>query len=315
MIYLVAGENAYEADRKVRELSAGFSGTVERYDGSVMTLEDLAGVMTGGSLFAAQRFVVVKGLATNKEVWTKLGEWTKESANDDLTLVLIEPVADKRTKAYKTLAKHSTVIVVDPWTDRQLRDVESWTDRLAQKLGVVLSPDLLKQVCTRAIVLSASGKPVVDQYVIYRALTSLQGLGKVSLDHIETVLPADTYANVFELLALALSGEDEAIRTTLLRLRQADDAYKIIGLVSSQWTQFVALSVTQRPSNEVAHDLGAHPFVVQKLAVYRGRIGTGKVAELTRLLADLDARLKSSALDPWLALDRFLHQLANDAKK
>lgn len=315
VIYLVAGENAYEADRKVRELAAGFSGTVEKFDGSTMTLEELAGVMAGGSLFAQQRFVVVRGLAANKAAWNKLGEWAEGLANEDLTLVVMEPTVDKRTKTYKTLAKHATVVAAEPWTDRHMRDAEAWADRLAQQMGVVLPPGLLAQVCTRAIVLNTAGKPVIDQYLIYRALTTLQGAGKVSQDQIDTVLPPDSYANVFELLTLALRGNHEEMRSMLSRLRRSDDAYKIIGLVSSQWVQFVVLSATKKPPADVARDLGVHPFAIQKLAAYRGSVGAGQVVRLTGLLADLDARLKSSSLDPWVALDRFLHQLASDVRE
>ncbi len=76
----------------------------ETIDVDRLNLNSLADIVRGTSLFRETRLVVLRQLSEHKELWTKLGDWARD-VSADTTLVLVETKPDKRTKAYKTLAR------------------------------------------------------------------------------------------------------------------------------------------------------------------------------------------------------------------
>lgn len=92
-------------------------------------------------------------------------------------------------------------------------------------------------------------------------------------------------------------------------LRQTDDAYKTMGLLSSQVMQFVALVYADKPSAEVAKDIGAHPFVLSKLMPLARRSSQVEVRRLITIIAKTDQQIKSSGQDPWLLIERCLLEI------
>lgn len=310
MIYLLVGANSYRLDQSLREIIAKQPADPEYYSGEDMTLEDLADIMTGQSLFAQRRVVVIRGAAANKPLWDKLGEWVGR-LSDETTLVLVEPAVDKRTKGYKTLASHAQVIEAADWTDRQAGEARQWVRAFATERGGKITPEQETAMVERAIRTNDANKQVIDQGVLHKALEAIVHAGEpVTNDMIDAVLPPSTYANVFSLLEMAVRGEQELLGRALERLRHSDDPYKIMGLLASQWAQLVAANIADRPSAAVASELKIAPFAAQSSARLAERISQGELKRYTRLLADLDYQMKSLSLDPWLAVERFLLQLA-----
>jgi len=281
---------------------------VERADGEAMTIESLAGILMGGSLWSIERRVVVRGLSDNKPVWDKLGEWIDRD-HSDLTLILVEPTVDKRTKTYKTLAKYAKVIQVAEWTDRSIGEAREWTRHQATKLDVRLAPRQIEAIVERAMMLNAAGKWTIDQYMIHRALGALPTGEETPDEAIDAVLPPSSFTNVFNLLETAVSGSRDALTEALERLKHSEDPYKILGLVASQWANIVAIKYATAPPSQVASDIGVSPFAMQGAAKLAGRIPNAKIVHLTALLADMDIQTKSTMFDPWLALERFLYSV------
>ncbi|NCQ54469.1 hypothetical protein GW791_03475, partial [Candidatus Saccharibacteria bacterium] len=95
MITLITGENSFEVERALASIADSFDGNVERIDGSDLQLTQLPDILMGVSLFAIARTVVIRGLSTNKPIWTVFGDWLPR-ISDDIHLVLVEPKPDKR---------------------------------------------------------------------------------------------------------------------------------------------------------------------------------------------------------------------------
>lgn len=309
MLYLIVGSNAYQADREVERLQRAFAGEAERYDGETMTLETLAGLAQGQSLFSEKRLVIIRGLAQNKSLWEKAGDMLKDTS-DDTTLVLVEPMPDKRTKTYKALAKLAKAITVDEWSERQQSDAQAWLREEAKKRGLQLTSPDVAAIIERAIVQHDSGKRAIDQYAIVSVLERLPVGEKVSEAMIDAMLPPSTQANVFGLLELALMRKSTELARALERLQHVEDAYKVTALVISQWAQLVAVKFAEKPPSSVATDIGAAPFAVQRMAQLAGQLSAGDTQRFTELLADTDMAAKSTGLDPWTLLERFLNELA-----
>lgn len=309
MIYLITGGNAYQIDVETRRL-LGDGSDVERFDGETMTIESLAGVLTGISLWGAERRVLIRGLSENKLVWDKLGEWASRDSSD-LTLVLVESHIDKRTKTYKALARFSKVIQTSEWTDRSVGEAQEWTRMQAKKRDVRLSSRQVEAIVERAMALNMAGKWVIDQYMIHHALVLLPTGVEAPDEAIDAVLPPSGFSNVFMLLETAIAGKQDALMQAIERLKHSEDAYRVIGLVASQWANIVAIKFAHVPPDQVAGDVGASPFALQSAAKLATKVSAEKVRTLTRLLADMDLQTKSTMLDPWLALERFLYTVAS----
>ena len=78
------------------------------------------------------------------------------------------------------------------------------------------------------------------------------------------------------------------------------------GLLSSQVFQLAALAVTSKPANEVASDIGAHPFALSKLAPHAKQLGHSRTRQIVRIFADTDISMKSTGADPWLLIEKAL---------
>jgi DNA polymerase III delta subunit len=84
----------------------------------------------------------------------------------------------------------------------------------------------------------------------------------------------------------------------------------VFGLLCSQAFQLAALAAADKPGSEVARDIGAHPFALQKLAPHVKRLGRGGTRRVIESFAQADDRLKSGPADPWVLIDQALARIA-----
>lgn len=302
MITLVTGENSFENERKLKQLVAAFNGTPERFDGAALELRQLPDLLMGGTLFASERLVIVRGLSENKTLWNDFGDWTAR-VSDDVHLVLVESKPDKRTKTYKQLQKAAEVHESKVWTDRDTLMAQRWVEQEAASLGFNLD-----KKCMRLLVERVG----VDQWLLYQALEKLAVIQTVTPEIIEDIIEANPMENVFNVFEGALRGDAVKVSKMLETLEFSEDPYRLFGLLSTQGFQLAALCVAEgRVSAEVAKDLGAHPFALSKLAPYASKLGPMGGKKIIAAFAEADAGMKTSAEDPWLLIERLLVKIAN----
>ena len=99
MLRIFYGDDRVKAQAEIKKF---FGGEYEVFEGVDLTAEDLPSVFLGVSLFAEKRKILIKDLGENKAAWEKLPEYTKTEHD----VVVWESKLDKRTVAYKTLAKN-----------------------------------------------------------------------------------------------------------------------------------------------------------------------------------------------------------------
>lgn len=296
MITLLTGENNFEITRALDALIAAFDGTVERIDGSRLETKQLPDLLMGGTLFADTRLVVIKGMSENKSVWGDMAEWLLR-ISDDVHLVLVEAKPDKRTKAYKDIAKRATVKEFTAWTDRDRQQAEAWASKEAACQGVSLDKKSAHALVDRV---------GVDQWQLFHAIEKLALLDTVTPDTIAEIIEANPSENVFNLLDAALRGNRQRVTEMLRTLEQTDDPYMVFGLLSSQVFQLAALAVSDKPGSEVAKDIGAHPFALSKLSPYATTVGRAGAKRIVTRFADADTAMKTTAVDPWIQIERAL---------
>jgi DNA polymerase-3 subunit delta len=300
MITLLTGENSFENERVLRAVTSSFDGVVERVDGAELELKQLPDLLMGVSLFADKRLVVIKNLSENKPLWSQFGDWLPR-ISPDIHLVLSESKPDKRTKTYKDLQKVAEVHESKLWTDRDVATVEQWTISEAKQLGFSLD-----KKCAQFLVKRVG----VDPWLLSQALEKLAVIETVSLEVIEEIIEPNPTENVFMLFESALKGDAPKVKRMLGTLETTEDAYRLLGLLSGQAVQLAVLALSDKPSAEVAKDMGVHPYALSKLAPAAKRLGRAGTKKIIAAFAEADEAAKSSATDPWLLVERALIKVA-----
>ncbi|HEV7952378.1 MAG TPA: DNA polymerase III subunit delta [Candidatus Saccharimonadales bacterium] len=301
MITILSGENSFEVQRALRVIIHGFGGAVEKVDGSELELKQLPDLLMGGTLFADKRLIVIKQLSDNKAIWPIFSDWLPR-VSDDIHLVLVESKLDKRTKTYKDLQKIATVTEYPAWTERDTSKAEQWV------AGEARAHDMDIDSASVRLLVQRVG---ADQWLLYQALQKLSVLDVITQERIIDIIEANPIENVFDLFESALRGNSAKVKQMIATLELSEDPYRLFGLLSGQAFQLAALAVAgDKPSAQVAKDLGVHPYGLSKLSSHAHHLGRLGVKRVIGAFAEADAGMKSSAIDPWLLIERALIKTA-----
>ncbi len=297
MIFLLYGENEFAKRQKLAEL---VGVEAERYDGEELDAATLRDILQGQTLFVTERTVVISNLSDNSELWANFPEL---AAQTDTTIILLETKPDKRTKTYKWLTKQAEVQECVPFGERDGAKVSAWlVQRAKQAHKVTLTNDQAQLIVERL------GH---DQLRLDKFLEQLALADTIDEDLIRALLPMAKSESAFELFEAVLDGDKKAVKNIIHYLETTggdDAAYQTLGLVTSQLTTLAGL-VLGGSQTEVASDLGAHPFVVRKLANRASQIDRQKLRKMIVALAYADQQMKATSVSPWLLLEAALIEM------
>lgn len=296
MIYFFIGENSFEIERRVRDLTVSFDGNIERFDGAELTIGGLYDALTGQSLFSTTRLVIIKQLSENTALWEKLPDILSRIGND-VQLILIESKPDKRTRTYKSLQKSSDVTEFLSWSGKDRHLAISWAQKEAAQQGLTLSVNLAARLVDRV---------GFDQWRLFHAIEKLMTQETVTVEIIDDIIEARPSENVFQLFETALRADRQRLAMMLETLQQTQEPHMIFGLLSSQVYQLIVLSTADAPIAQIAKDIGAFPGILSKLQPYARDLSAVQRRKLVTLFVDADDDIKSSSGEPWLLIERCL---------
>lgn len=299
MIILLTGDNIYEIDQELTRIVAGFDGDTEQLDVEKLQPNSLTDILSGISLFSANRLVVLRRASENTALWEALGE--RAASESDTTLVLVEPKVDKRTKAYKALAKSADVRAFTAWGERDAGRAEKWLQDEARTRAIKLDTAAAREIVQRR---------GTEQYQLLNTLEQLAVLGDVTSDVVARHIEATPTENVFALLTAAISGDATKVHSMIQTLRQTNDPYMTMGLLASQVLTLSGLVLSDKSQSEVASDLGVSPYVLRNLSGAASSLDTARLKSLVNSLASADVGLKSSSVDPWVQIEIALTRTA-----
>ncbi len=300
MITLLIGENSFEIDRALDEITNDFAGNIEKIDGSKLQLTQLPDILMGISLFDTARTVVIRNLSENKSIWTVFGDWLSK-LSPDIHLVLVEPKPDKRTATFKALKGHSSVKEFQLWTEHDTAKAEKWVIKEAKTLGFELNTK-----CVQLLVQRVGN----DQWQLFHAIEKLALVDTISIDSIKDIIEANPIENVFNLFETALSGNINKLERMLQILERSEDVYRLSALLFTQAFQLAAI-VSATKSDNVGKDFGIHPYVLSKLTPIAKRLGKSGVSKIVKIFAQTDNDTKLSKADPWLLIESALIKIAS----
>lgn len=301
MITLLCGDNDYEIAQTIRRLKAEFEGDAEVIDGATITNEQLYEITTATTLFASQRLVILSGLSEQKSTWVDIVPLF-EKVPEQIHIILVEPKVDKRSKVYKWLQKNADVKEYKQYTDRDRQKVERWVMHEASKRGLRLTKKHAEQLVRRV---------GVSQWRLHDALEKLALVETITEEAILLYIEQHVQENVFELLETALRGDREGVLRMVETVRRQDDAYRVFGLLSSQVLQLAALATSNKSAREVAGEIKASEYVLNKFTSYAERLTPTSVRHIVATFAESDMQMKQTNSDPWIAVERCLLVVAD----
>lgn len=292
------GDNTYERDAALRQLTSTFNDEVVMRSGDEITIADIPDLLMGQTLFSEKRMVVLKRLSENSTLWQKLEEWHKRISNDT-TLVLVEDKPDKRTTTWKFLQKSADVREFTPWTSKQAPLATEWVLVRAKRAGLSMKDAEARYLVERM---------GVEQYGLADAIEKLALADKTDKGTIAAVTGERTEEVAFGLLELALNGDIKELQQTLHVLKRTEEPYRVMALLASQLVQLAAVHASNdKSSAELAREIGAAPFVITRLQ----RISSKYSPRYIQLAADTDYAMKTKNALPWELVEHLLFEIAS----
>jgi DNA polymerase III delta subunit len=299
MITWLVGENSFEIREAIKALEADFNGTVERFDGSELSLAQLPDLLMGVSLFSTKRLVVITDIAQNSNLWEKLPDWLPR-INDDIHVVFVDTKPDKRTTSYKALKAVANLREFPAWTERDTQKAEQWVTERAQQHDIAMDRNAVQYLVQRV---------GMDQWQLAHALDTLALLDVITIEAIDDVIPPNLSENIFQLFEIALEGKSQQVAQRLDTLALQEDPYALFALLTSQALTLAAVTFADDDANP-AKDFAMHPFVVSKMVRHGKRLGKNRVGHIVEAFAKTDADMKRSRGEPWLLIERTLLEIA-----
>jgi len=300
MIYYLFGDDDYEIYDQLRIIRDRFGSKPDIVEADVDE-SYLRQYLTSYSLFGEKRMLIVKRLSENSALWKVFGDLI-DNYDDQITIVCVDPKPDKRTATHKKLLKVAESIECVLWEDKLAQQAINWTNNLAKQKNVVVSSDQV------VYLLSRSGG---DKWAIADALEKLSFLTDFNLDTIDDIVDISLDENIYELLEVALRGDSAKLSKMVSFVESKEDPYKIFGLLSSQLVSMCALIYAKNKTIEqVASDLGVHPYPLKKLKPLASEMGAGGSKRLVELFVSSDRALKTSAIKPWQIIEQMLYRVA-----
>ncbi len=304
MITVLAGANGFARTTKLRELKQTFARefgqeNIEQIDGEKLEKEQLPNLLQGGSLFSANRMVIIRTLSANKEVSEAFLDYL-DKTSDDTKTILVEGPLDKRTAFYKTLKKQTDFIECEEPKEPELM---KWVSEYAQNQQGEIGHGEARLLVEFVGLDQERLAQEIEKLVAYEP--------KITRQNIENLVEKRPQNTVFELLDAVLSGNKKRAQELLKNLESAfEDPYQIANLLI--W-QVQVLAVVKSAANtsdaEIAKDTKLSPFVISKTKRLAANIDQKTLREIVKITADMDIEIKLSKAEPWRVLEHAILSL------
>lgn len=291
MIYVLHGDNEFMKQAEIARIAQGVR--VCYRDGEELSAGDLQVVSMEQTLFGDE-IIAIKGLSNNAATWSAIPDSLMMNQRD---VIFIEGKIDKRTKTYKWLQKNATMIPCENFTERQKPQLVSWCVQRGAVHGAVISD------VQAGVMIDRLG---YDQLRLDMVLQQLALLDEVTDEVINNVIPLPKSENVFLLLQAALHDERARVREIIAYLEMTggnDEAYRVMGLLTSQAVQLSALVLAHGDIEKVANDFSANPYALRQLVSDATKMNRNDVARLLQRLHEADVKMKTTNVHPWMLIE------------
>ncbi len=305
MIHVLFGPNRYGLNQRLKELRDAFvlkygADGVEGVAGELLDVQELSSLVTGVTLFATHRLVIINSLAQNKPVAERFAELLS-SIPDEITVIMVEAQLDKRTSFYKSLQKQASLEV---FAELDERTATAWVQDYVTQEGGSIDSSTARYLVESVGLDQMRLKKELEKLVVYEPV--------VTTEVIDALVEKTPQQLVFQLLEHAFTGRLQQALTLLDEMERAhEDPFQLMNMLIWQ-THILALVASAREVSDsvVAKEAKLNPFVIQKTRSLLMRSGGGKLKAIIEAVAVADHTLKSSSVNPWRTLEITLTKIA-----
>ncbi|HXU64680.1 MAG TPA: DNA polymerase III subunit delta [Polyangia bacterium] len=314
-IYCLSGE-PYLVEATASAIRAAVlaeAGAAAAFNQDVFDLKDKglgAALATARTLpmMAKRRLVVGKGVDEVKAADLEPLATYAEDPNPASCLLLLAEKVDVRFKAFQALRKRGYLHVFAPLRDRE---VAGWIRAEARHRKIAIAADAAEALA--AVTGPDLGRlaQVLDQLALYA------GGEPISVAHVESLVAETRQRGIFELTkAIGAGNVAGALALLANMLRNREPALRIQYMLARHLRQVwraKELAAAGAPRGEIAGAVGINPYFLDDILVPAKRMTRASLAGAFERLFQADVDLKSSKLDPDVALARLVQTLAESS--
>ena len=314
-IYCLSGER-YLVDATAAAIRAAVvaqQGAAAAFNQDVFDLKEKglgAALATARTLpmLAKRRLVVGKAIDEVKAADLEPLAGYVEDPNPSTCLLLIADKVDVRFKAFQTLKKRGYLHVFAPLRDQALA---GWLRTEARARKLTLAPDAAEALATAA-------GPDLGRLSQALDLLALYAGGKgIGVDDVEALIAETRERGIFELTkAIGAGNVGRALALLTNMLRNREPALRIQFMLARHLRQVwraKELFASGAGRNDIAAGVGINPFFLDDVLVPARRMSRASLEGAFERLYIADVELKSSKLDPEIALSRLVQTLAESS--
>ena len=312
-ITILYGDNSYErttqlAKMKIDAEKSGFE--IQKSNSDELSKGDFVSLICGISLLSEKRFVYIRNLSENSEIWQNLAEILPRISTD-VHLCLIEDKIDKRSVVYKAISKIVELYEFKNLTTRDSKNLAEFARLFAKKQGLSLDNK------TASFLISWVG---VDEWRIRDAIEKIALIGEANEQNIREFVPQNIESNAFVIIEMMFLGESLKLQEEFLKLRITDGedgAFRFLGMISTQIFNLAALKIGKnigKTTAEIAKEIGANTWALGKMENFVQNLSESQLAEIVSKFAQVDEIIKTESVDPWNLVESTILEIASKLK-
>jgi DNA polymerase III subunit delta len=314
-VYCLSGER-YLVDAAAAAIRAAVlaeAGAGAAFNNDVFDLKEkglAAALATARTLpmMAKRRLVVGKAIDEVKAADLEpLADYV-EDPNPATCLLLVAEKVDVRFKAFQVLKKRGYLHVFAPLRDQAL---SGWVRGEAKARKLTIASDAAEALATAA-------GPDLGRLSQALDLLALYAGGKaITIDDVEDLVAETRERGIFELTkAIGAGNVARALALLTNMLRNREPALRIQFMLARHLRQVwraKELAASGAARNEIAAGVGINPYFLDDVLVPARRMSRAALERAFDRLYTADVELKSSKLDPEIALSRLVQTLAESS--
>lgn len=286
---------------------------VVKMDTAETPLEEVVAEAETPPFFVSRKIIFVKdqtvfaaGGKENGKVTHRtdaLLEYLKRPAETSVIVFLVQAdKLDERRKLVKSLKSDRVLI---PFEELGEHELKQWIVRRAAEQNREISEEAAELLLSRTGNHMQQLASEVDKLCLYAGSGGRIGRGDVELLTASTV-EEDVFALIDHIAGMET---DKALGLYRRLLGRREEPIKLLALIARQYRIMLQVKELERHSyspQQMAGQLGLHPYAVKLAADKARRYNVERLGELLSALADLDYRMKTGRIDKELGLELFL---------
>lgn len=314
-VYCLSGERYLvdAAAAAIRGAVLAEAGAAAAFNNDVFDLKEKglgAALATARTLpmLAKRRLVVGKAIDEVKAADLEPLVDYVEDPNPATCLLLVADKVDVRFKAFQVLKKRGYLHVFAPLRDQALA---GWLRGEARARKLTLAADAAEALATAA-------GPDLGRLSQALDLLALYAAGKpIGVEDVEDLVAETRERGIFELTkAIGAGNVTRSLALLANMLRNREPALRIQFMLARHLRQVwraKELAASGAGRNEIAAGVGINPYFLDDVLVPARRMSRAALERAFERLYTADVDLKSSKLDPELALSRLVQRLAESS--